>query len=67
MTERGRLSELQIAIKGHLEQAGHGYHCGSDYRDVVDAEGLGRAAIGHSRAVTTFVAQIPLASILREY
>jgi hypothetical protein len=24
------------AIKGHLEQAGHGYHCSSDYRDVTD-------------------------------
>ena len=34
--ERGRLSEAQIAVKGHLEAAGHGYHCSSDYRDVIE-------------------------------
>jgi hypothetical protein len=32
----GRLSEHQAAIKRHLEQAGHGYHCSSDYRDVIE-------------------------------
>jgi hypothetical protein len=31
-----RLSEHQAAIKRHLEQAGHGYHCSSDYRDVIE-------------------------------
>ena len=36
MAERGRLSESQIAIKGHLEAGGHGYHCSSDYRDVIE-------------------------------
>jgi hypothetical protein len=30
------LSEPQAAIKRHLEQAGHGYHCSSDYRDVIN-------------------------------
>jgi hypothetical protein len=34
--ERGRLSEEQAAVKHHLEHAGHGYHCSSDYRDVVE-------------------------------
>jgi hypothetical protein len=28
--------ESQAAIKGHLEQGGHGYHCSSDYRDVIE-------------------------------
>ena len=36
MAERGRLSESQIAVKGHLTRAGHGYHCSSDYRDVIE-------------------------------
>jgi hypothetical protein len=36
MAGRGRLSESQLAIKGHLEQGGHGYHCSSDYRDVIE-------------------------------
>ena len=31
-----RLREHQAAVKLHLEQAGHGYHCSSDYRDVVE-------------------------------
>ena len=33
---RGRLSESQQAIKVHLEQADHGYHCSSDYRAVIE-------------------------------
>ena len=33
--QRG-LSEAQIAVRSHIEQAGHGYHCSSDYRDVVE-------------------------------
>ena len=36
MAERGRLSESQIAVKAHLDPAGHGYHCSSDYRDVIE-------------------------------
>ena len=27
---------MQIAVKGHLEAAGHGYHCSNDYRDVIE-------------------------------
>jgi VRR-NUC domain-containing protein len=34
--KNGRLSEAQAAVKRHLEQAGHGYHCGSDYRDIIE-------------------------------
>ena len=34
--ERGRLSESRLAIKGHLEAGGHGYHCSSDYREVIE-------------------------------
>jgi hypothetical protein len=30
-----RLSEAQAAVRRHLE-AGHGYHCSSDYRDVIE-------------------------------
>jgi hypothetical protein len=44
----GRLSEAQAAIRQHLEAAGHGYHCSSDYRDVVEtlkAWGVLRAGI----------------------
>ena len=33
--DNGRLSEAQAAVKRHLEQAGHGYLCSSDYRDVI--------------------------------
>jgi hypothetical protein len=33
---RGRLSDHQAAVKRHLELAGHGYHCSSDYRDVIE-------------------------------
>jgi hypothetical protein len=33
---RGCLSEAQIAVMRHLVQAGHGYLCSSDYRDVVE-------------------------------
>jgi hypothetical protein len=36
MEVKNRLSEAQIAVKGHLEAGGHGYHCSSDYRDVVE-------------------------------
>ena len=32
----GRLSEAQIAVKGHFEQAGRGYLCSDDYRDIVE-------------------------------
>jgi hypothetical protein len=28
--------EAQAAVKRHLEQAGHGYLCSSDYREVVE-------------------------------
>ena len=31
-----RLSESQFAVKGHLQAAGHGYLCSSNYRDVVE-------------------------------
>ena len=34
--EGGRLSEAQTAVASHLVQAGHGYLCSSDYRDVVE-------------------------------
>ena len=30
------MSKAQAAVKGHLVHAGHGYHCSSDYRDVVE-------------------------------
>jgi hypothetical protein len=30
------LSDHQAAVKRHLELAGHGYHCSSDYRDVIE-------------------------------
>jgi hypothetical protein len=33
---KNRLSEAQMAVKRHLETAGHGYHCSSDYRDVIN-------------------------------
>ena len=33
---KNRLSEAQIAVKGHLEAGGQGYHCSSDYRDVIE-------------------------------
>ena len=36
MAERRDLSESQIAAEAHLEAAGHGYHCSSDYRDVIE-------------------------------
>ena len=36
MAGRGRLSESQAAVKDHLQQGGHGYHCSSDYRDVIE-------------------------------
>ena len=36
MAEPGRLSESQIAVEAHLEAAGHGYFCSSDYRDVIE-------------------------------
>ena len=36
MEVKNRLSEAQIAVRRHLEQAGHGYHCSSDYRDVIE-------------------------------
>jgi hypothetical protein len=39
MEVKNRLSEAQIAVKGHLEAGGHGYHCSSDYRDVVELKG----------------------------
>jgi hypothetical protein len=32
----GRLSESQAAVKYHLEQAGHGYRCSSDYAEVIE-------------------------------
>jgi hypothetical protein len=32
----GKLSEAQAAVKLHLEQAGHGYLCSDDYRDVIE-------------------------------
>jgi hypothetical protein len=32
----GRLSEAQAAVMHHLEAAGHGYLCSSDYRDVIE-------------------------------
>jgi hypothetical protein len=32
----GRLSEAQAAVASHLIAAGHGYHCSSDYRDIVE-------------------------------
>jgi hypothetical protein len=34
--EGGRLSDAQAAVKHHLIAAGHGYHCSSDYADVVE-------------------------------
>ena len=36
MEVKNRLSEGQIAVKGHLEAGGHGYNCSSDHRDVVE-------------------------------
>ena len=40
------------AIKGHLEQGGHGYHCSSDYRDVIETlKGWGVLREGIQRAV----------------
>ena len=30
------MSDHQAAVKRHLEQAGYGYHCSSDYRDVIE-------------------------------
>ena len=30
------MSKAQAAVKGHLVHAGHGYHCSSDYRDVIE-------------------------------
>ena len=33
--DNGRSSEAQAAMKRHFEQAGHGYLCSSDYRDVI--------------------------------
>lgn len=34
--ERGRLSDHQAAVKRHLEQACHGYHCSGEHHDVVE-------------------------------
>jgi hypothetical protein len=34
--ERGRLSDHQAAVMNHLRAAGHGYHCSSDYRDMIE-------------------------------
>ena len=31
-----RLSDHQAAVKRHLVEGGHGYHCSSDYRDVIE-------------------------------
>jgi hypothetical protein len=42
--EGRRMSEAQAAIKHHLIEAGHGYHCSSDYRDVIETlKAWGRA------------------------
>jgi hypothetical protein len=54
MAERGRLSESQIAVKGHLTRAGHGYHCSSDYRDVIETL-KGRACCGRAFMCSAFV------------
>jgi hypothetical protein len=35
-SERGRLSDAQTAVMHHLIAGGHGYHCSSSYRDVIE-------------------------------
>ena len=36
MEVKNRLSEAQLAVKAHLQQAGHGYLCSDDYREVIE-------------------------------
>ena len=36
MGRAAALVEAQIVVMRHVVQAGHGYHCSSDYRDVIE-------------------------------